>query len=120
MHPQLELLLELQDLRAQSRALAETKGKLRQVEEDVFDLTPDEARATLDAKIDELADTLEPGVRTRYRQIAGHLERVVVPVLNGVCYGCFVAAPTAWTSRADRNDEITSCSHCGRFLYYVD
>ena len=93
MHPQLELLMELQDMRAQSRALAEAKGDLRQVEQEVFDLTPDEARETLDAKIEELADDLEPSVRTRYRQIADNLERVVVPVLNGVC---------------------------GRFLYYVD
>jgi predicted nucleic acid-binding Zn-ribbon protein len=47
------------------------------------------------------------------------MERVVVPVLSGVCYGCFVAAPTAWTSRAGPNDQVTTCSHCGRFLYYV-
>lgn len=118
MHAQLELLMELQDLRAQSRALAEEST--RQVEEDVFELTPDEARVTLDAKIDELADELDPPVRARYRTLTGSMERVVVPVLNGVCYGCFVAAPTAWTSRTGPNEQITTCSHCGRFLYYVD
>ncbi|HSM08144.1 MAG TPA: hypothetical protein VLA33_03920 [Gemmatimonadota bacterium] len=118
MHAQLELLMELQDLRAQSRSLAEEST--RQVEEDVFELTPDEARATLDAKIDELAEELDPPVRARYRTLTGSMERVVVPVLNGVCYGCFVAAPTAWTSRAGPNEQITTCSHCGRFLYYVD
>ena len=118
MHPQLELLMELQDMRAQSRALAE--DPTRGVEEEVFALTPDEARRALDAKIDELVDDLDTGVRSRYDAIERSLERVVVPVLNGVCYGCFVAAPTAWTSRTGRNDEITTCSHCGRFLYYVD
>lgn len=118
MHPQLELLMELQDMRAQSRSLEE--DSLREVEEEYFELTPDEARATLDAKIEELADQLENSVRQRYRAIEGSLERVVVPVLNGVCYGCFVAAPTAWTSRSGKNDQITTCSHCGRFLYYVD
>lgn len=118
MHPQLELLMELQDMRAQYRSLSESS--MRQVEEEVFELTPDEARVTLDAKIEELADKLDPPVRKRYRSIAGSLERVVVPVLNGVCYGCFVAAPTAWTSRTGKNDQVTSCSHCGRFLYYVD
>ena len=118
MHAQLELLMELQDLRAQSRALSE--DLTRQVEEDVFELTPDEARATLDAKIDELAEHLEPAVRTRYRTLAGSMKRVVVPVLNGVCYGCFVAAPTAWTSRSGPNTEVTTCNYCGRFLYYVD
>lgn len=118
MHPQLELLLELQDLRAQSRALA--GESLREVEEEVFDLTPDEARATLDEKIEELADQLDADVRSRYDAIEGSLERVVVPVLNGVCYGCFVATPTAWSSRSGPNESVTSCSHCGRFLYYLD
>ncbi len=118
MHAQLELLMELQDMRAQSRSLAEEST--RRVEEDVFELTPDEARATLDAKIDELAEELDPPVRVRYRTLTSSMERVVVPVLNGVCYGCFVAAPTAWTSRPGPNEQITTCSHCGRFLYYVD
>lgn len=119
MHPQLELLMELQDMRAQSRSLSD-EAPVREVEEEVFELTPDEARQRLDAKIEELIEQLEPKVRTRYRSIAGSMDRVVVPVLNGVCYGCFVAAPTAWTSRTGRNDELTSCSHCGRFLYYVE
>ena len=118
MHPQLELLMELQDMRAQSRALAEES--IREVEREVFELTVDEARETLDAKILEVAEQLDADVRSRYDAIEGSLERVVVPVLNGVCYGCFVAAPTAWTSRTGRNDTITACSHCGRFLYYVD
>jgi len=110
--------MELQDLRAQSRALADEPT--REMEEEYFELTPEKARETLDAKIEELVDELDDPVRRRYRSIAGSMDRVVVPVLNGVCYGCFVAAPTAWTSRSGRNDEITTCSHCGRFLYYVD
>lgn len=118
MHAQLEILMELQDLRAQSRALAE--DPVRAVEQEVFALTPDEARETLGAKIEEVAGQLESSVRSRYDSIEGTLQRVVVPVINGVCYGCFVATPTAWSTRADRNDAITSCSHCGRFLYYVD
>ncbi|MBT8462948.1 MAG: hypothetical protein KJO44_10555 [Gemmatimonadetes bacterium] len=50
----------------------------------------------------------------------GTLDRAVVPVLSGICYGCFVATPTAWSSEAGRNDSIGVCDHCGRFLYYVD
>lgn len=118
MHAQLELLMELQDMRAQSRALAEEST--RRFEQEVFELTPDEARATLDAKIGELVEQLEPEVRTRYRTLAGSMERVVVPVLSGVCFGCFVAAPTAWTARSGPNSQVTTCNHCGRFLYYVD
>lgn len=118
MHPQLELLMELQDMRAQARALAE--APLREVEKEVFELTPDEARTTLEAKISELAEQLNPEIGGRYRAIEGSIERVVVPVLNGICYGCFVATPTAWSSRAGPNNQVTNCVHCGRFLYYVD
>lgn len=118
MHPQLELLLELQDLHTQRRALAEEP--LRDMEEAVFDLKPDDALELLDSKITELVGRLDPGVQRRYQNIIGTLDRAVVPVLNGICYGCFVATPTAWSSEAGRNDSIGVCAHCGRFLYYVD
>jgi predicted nucleic acid-binding Zn-ribbon protein len=118
MHPQLELLLELQDLHSQRRALREEP--LREMEAKVFDLEPSEALIILDTKLEELVERLEPGVRSRYSSIARSLDRAVVPVLNGVCYGCFVATPTSWTSDATRNDNISVCDHCGRFLYYID
>lgn len=118
MHPQLEILLELQDLHSQRKALEEEP--LGRVEAEIFALRPAEALALLDAKLAELAKRLEPPVYRRYRSMASTLERAVVPVLNGICYGCFVAIPTAWTSEAGRNERITVCDQCGRFLYYVD
>jgi len=118
MHPQLELLLELQDLHSQRRAL--TEDALQEVEATVFELHPSEALEILDAKITELAERLEPAIQRRYLDISDTLDRAVAPVLNGICYGCFVATPTAWSSEARRNDSIGVCDHCGRFLYYVD
>jgi len=118
MHPQLELLLELQDMHAQSQALRDEP--LRKVEEEVFDLRPVEALELLDAKIEELTERLDPTVQRRYVDLSETLDRAVAPVLNGICYGCFVATPTAWSSEVGRNDRITVCAHCGRFLYYVD
>ena len=117
MHPQLELLLELQDLHAQRRALH--NEPLREVEESVFELRPEEALALLDSKIAELAGRLDPGIMRRYRDLISTQDRAVAPVLNGICYGCFVATPTAWSSEAGRNDSVGVCAHCGRFLYYV-
>ncbi len=118
MHPQLELLLEIQDLQAQRRALAQEP--LAGVEEELFELSPDEALRVLDEKIEELADRLEGPVSARWRSVASSLDRAVAPVLNGVCYGCFVAVPTAWSSESDRNERIHVCDQCGRFLYYLD
>ena len=118
MHPQLELLLELQDLHSQRRALHDEP--LRDMEEAVFDLKPEDALELLDFKVTELIGRLEPGIQRRYLSIIGTLGRAVVPVLNGICYGCYVATPTAWSSEAGRNDSVGVCAHCGRFLYYVD
>jgi predicted nucleic acid-binding Zn-ribbon protein len=118
MHPQLELLLELQDLNTQRKSLAE--DGLSEVESTVFDLQPADALELLDTKIEELAERLDAPVRDRFSEVSQSLGRAVAPVLNGICYGCFVAIPTAWSSEVGRNDRINVCDHCGRFLYYVD
>ncbi|MFO7587972.1 MAG: hypothetical protein R6X22_07850 [Gemmatimonadota bacterium] len=118
MHPQLELLLEIQDLQTQRRALAEEP--LAGVEEELFELSPEEALRLLDEKVEELADRLAGPVAARWRDVSTTLDRAVAPVLNGVCYGCFVAVPTAWSSEPGRNERIRVCDQCGRFLYYLD
>ncbi|HEY0155141.1 MAG TPA: C4-type zinc ribbon domain-containing protein [Longimicrobium sp.] len=118
MHPQLEALLEIQDLKTQRRELGETSS--RDVQEAVFGLSTDVALTILDEKIAEMEEALAPEVRSRYRRIANKQPRVVVPVIRGTCYGCFVQIPTALASDADRNEEVRSCQSCGRFLYLID
>jgi predicted nucleic acid-binding Zn-ribbon protein len=117
MHPQLETLLEIQDLKTQRREL-ETSA--REVQESVFGLSTEEALAQLDGKIVELEESLPLPVRNRYMRIAAKQPRVVVPVIRGTCYGCFVQIPTALASDAERNAEVRSCQNCGRFLYLID
>lgn len=119
MHPQLELLLEMQDLRSQRQALRE-QAEERQVESDVFDIEVEEALEQITAKLEELEGRLDPDVQSTYQRISNALDRAVVPVLNGICYGCFIAVPRAWASEAKENEEVRVCQNCGRFLYYVD
>ncbi len=119
MHSQLEILLEIQDLKTQRRELEETPGE-RQVEEEVFNVTIADALDQLEEKIDEMEESLEPKVRARYRRLAGSRLRAIVPVIGGTCYGCFVSVPTALASDADRNEELRFCDNCGRFLYLID
>lgn len=118
MHPQLELLLEIQDIRTQRGGLAD--GSLTDVESDVFAISIDEAIHALDEKAGELESRLREEVRQRYRMMVDKGMRAVVPVLNGICYGCFMAVATAKASVADRNARLESCEHCGRFLYHLD
>lgn len=119
MHAQLETLLELQDLKSQRKELQEASSA-RQVEEEVFHISIEDALAQLDQKIEEIEAALPPAVRSRYGRLSGRSERTVVPVIGGTCYGCFVSIPTAVISDSERNKEINYCDNCGRFLYLID
>lgn len=119
MHNQLEMLLEIQDLKTQRRELGEASDE-RDVETEVFNMSPEEAVSSLSEKIEEMEAALDPRVRARYQRLAGRQTRAVVPVIKGTCYGCFVSVPTALASDADRNEELRFCDNCGRFLYLID
>lgn len=115
MNPTLMTLLEIQDLRSKRKELDETP----EIEEEQFNVDPVQAREQLDAKIGELAGGLEDRVRRRYERVEGSLDRVVVPVINGICYGCFVHVATATVGDEAPNAELQSCENCGRFLYFA-
>lgn len=118
MHPQLEVLLQIQDLKAQRRELLEAESS-RQMEEQEFNVDVDEAVHELDAKITEMKDALDRNIRSRFERIVGR-GRVVVPVVNGTCYGCFESVPTAEAGSGRKNEKLLTCEHCGRFLYIVE
>lgn len=119
MHPQLVLLMELQDLRAQKRALHQDSGETVGLEEEHFNLDRSRAVELLEEKIESLKDTLTPQLRTRYERIAPQRDRVVVPVIQGTCYGCFVSIPTATAGDQIGNTLVETCENCGSFLYIV-
>ncbi|MBW3554236.1 MAG: hypothetical protein KY466_12025 [Gemmatimonadetes bacterium] len=118
MHPQLEVLLQIQDLKAQKRELEEAGGG-RQVQEEQFKLDVPAALEALDGKIEELEGDLDPPVRRRYERMASGITRVVAPAINGTCYGCFVSVATSVASDRSERNSLRSCDNCGRFLYFV-
>ncbi len=119
MHPQLETLLEIQDLKAQRGDLVDPQPG-GNVEEELFGISVEDAVRQLDDKVAEMEGSLEPRVRNRYQRLMGSRGRFIVPVINGTCFGCFVSIPTAVASYADRNEELHHCDNCGRFLYLID
>lgn len=120
MHPQLEILLELQELRAQRGELAAPGADpARNVEVEVFRVDVEDALRELDAKIAELEDRLDPAVRERYRRLMGARGRALVPVIRGICYGCFMAVPAEMALSRGANEALLWCQNCGRFLYFV-
>ena len=120
MNAQLEILLQIQDLKAQRKELEEG-DTAREVQEEQFNLDVDAAVGELDAKIEELEGELDPDTKRRYDRLSRGLARVVVPAINETCYGCFVSVPTAVASEeAGIQKRIRTCDHCGRFLYFVN
>lgn len=118
MHPQLELLLQIQDLKSQRRELADAENNQLELLEFHVDL--DQALANLDTKIEEVSAGLEPRIRSRLERMAGRQTRAVVPLIKGTCYGCFTMVPTANLSNFSDRDQIHTCENCGRFLYSLE
>ncbi|HEX6132941.1 MAG TPA: C4-type zinc ribbon domain-containing protein [Longimicrobiales bacterium] len=118
MHPRLEILLQIQDLKSQRRELNDSEGG-RTVEVDEFHIDVESAVRQLEERIEELKQELPPQVRSRLERFARSGGRAVVPVINGICYGCFTAVPTASLADLGRNDDVNHCENCGRFLYVV-
>ena len=117
MHAQLEILLQIQDLKAQRRDLADA-GTALTMEQEEFNIDIESALAQLDEKIEEMKTGLEPRIRTRLEKIT-RSGRPVVPLINGTCYGCFTTVPTASLRTLTNNDQVHACENCGRFLYSV-
>lgn len=119
MNRELTLLLEMQDLNSKVRELRSDEGVV-ELEIDHFGIEPEEAARELETKVEQLAGELSDPIRRRYQQIVGRVERVVVPVINEICYGCFVSVPAATAGEQDPNASLTSCQNCGRFLYFLN
>lgn len=119
MHPQLEILLQIQDLRTQRERLSAAEAQERTLQREEFHIDVDEAVETLSAKIREMEDELDGPIRTRYDRIASTGERVVAPVIHGTCYACFVSIPTSRGASAEGNSALHNCENCGRFLYML-
>lgn len=119
MNPQLETLLQIQDLKAQRREL-QGDDETSQFQSEEFGLDLEQAVTQLDGKISEVEGELDPQTRSRYTRLANSMHRVVVPAINGICYGCFVAVPTAVASDPAQRKAVNNCAHCGRFLYFID
>ena len=117
MNSQLELLIMLHDLDLLLRELRNTET--RQVEEEHGFKLVDHSSELNDAR-DDLVARLDPALLKRYELFASKYGRAVVPVINGVCYGCFMRLPTAEAYQKDKNERVSSCSKCGRFLYWME
>jgi predicted nucleic acid-binding Zn-ribbon protein len=116
MNPQLQVLIALQDVLLMIREAKDPSSK-KALGKMGFKMNNLEA---LEATKSGLERQLSPTILREYSRTSGRYGRIVVPVINSTCYGCFVKIPSAIDASDDRNKILYRCENCGMFLYWVD
>ncbi len=116
MNPQLQILIALQDILSLIREAKDPSQK-RALGRMGFKMTNLEA---LEQTRENLEDQLSPAIRSQYARAKKRYGRIVAPVINGICYGCFVKIPSAIDTAEDRNQTLYRCENCGMFLFWVE
>ena len=74
----------------------------------------------LEANRAELASAVGESARSRYeRLVRSKGENVVVGVQHGVCGGCHMRLPAQILVTCQAQQELVTCTNCGRILYYT-
>lgn len=76
--------------------------------------------AELEANREELAAAVDDSARGRYERLMKNKgENVVVGVQHGVCGGCHMKLQPQLLVSCQAQQELVTCSNCGRILYYT-
>src|SRR2546426_2093014 len=102
----LNQLIQLQELNLakEEQKAASSKLPLEQLEKAVANI-----RAQLPA---EIAD--------RYDRLQKRFPVAVVPLAHGNCSRCGLAVPAQVVNAAKAGEQLQTCPHCGRFLYFPE
>lgn len=75
--------------------------------------------AELTTNREELAAAVDDSARARYERLVRNKgETVVVGVQHGVCGGCHMRLPAQVMVTCQAQQELVTCTNCGRILYY--
>ena len=111
MHPQLQLLVALQDMEEMIREVEEQGDKLEDMGFKHGGLDD------LKKAHDELVTKIDPRQLSWYKRLTAKYGRAVVPVVGNLCTGCFNAIPASFISSTNAN-RVQKCESCGRILYW--
>ena len=90
--------------------LAQLAGREQNLKKELADLTTNR---------EELAAAVDGGARARYERLVKNKgENVVVGVQHGVCGGCHMRLPAQVMVSCQAQQELVTCTNCGRILYY--
>jgi len=76
--------------------------------------------AELESNRDELAGAVDESALSRYeRTMKSRGDNVIVGIEHGVCGGCHMKIPAQVIVNCRAQQELTTCTNCGRILYYT-
>jgi predicted nucleic acid-binding Zn-ribbon protein len=111
MNRQLELIITLHDLNLLRNEINGEKKAGFKVQDHENELNT--------AK-EKVLKELDTQILKKFEKLADKYPRAIVPVIDGICYGCFVTLPTAFVVRKNKNEEVNTCPNCGRFIYWFE
>ena len=76
--------------------------------------------AQLEKSIAAIRAQLPDSVAERYDRLQTRYPLAVVPLSNGSCSRCGLAVPHNVVNAAKAGEELQTCPHCGRFLFFPD
>lgn len=123
-----ELELMEQAETAQKQVLAATQASheaKKLMDEQLAQLDQREANlrkelAQLEADREALSAAVDESARGRYERLSKSKgENVVVGIQHGVCGGCHMRVPAQVLVMCQAQQELVSCTNCGRILYYT-
>jgi len=123
---EIELMEQAEQVQKENARLSREAGETKKlVEDQVAQLDQREENlkkelADLQQGRAELAAGVEESARVRYdRLVRSKGENVVVGVNHGVCGGCHMKLPPQVLVFCMADQEIITCTNCGRILYYT-
>jgi predicted nucleic acid-binding Zn-ribbon protein len=123
---EIELMEEAEGLQKDSARAAQVSADARKLmEEQLAQLNAREANlkkelAELSANREALSAAVDEAARNRYERLLRNKgESVVVGVQHGVCGGCHMRLPAQVIVSCQAQQELVTCTNCGRILYYT-
>ena len=119
----LAMMAEIDELEDQARAFeTELESYEAMLNKDLANLAEksegdDEELARLEERRREVTGGLEPALLQRYERVLARGNDAVVPVIAGICQGCFMALTPQLAATMFKDDEIVFCPTCARVLY---
>ena len=106
--------MQIQDLDLMIRELGDEKAASAEKKMG-FELSGPE---TLNKARQQLAKKVEGEWLRAYDRIAKRYPRAIVPVRDGICFGCFTRQPSkSITADSAKTDELEICQRCGRIMF---